>query len=880
VAANDGDVVSVRLRVSDGFGQGSAWSAWQPFLVDGAPPEITLDMSATTVFSGALLSNAALTLIGDVSDNGGVKGVDVCVDGDCRPATLQLVDSAAPAVYEDAPATPPAIAAGATCGGSEIVRTFSVTESFAIGTVGLGFVAEHPYRDDIQVDLRSPAGTVVRVLADDGLSGTAYENVDVFLSDAAGSGMGGDSDPAAPYYERETRPAQPLRAFQGENSAGVWTLRICDQRPSTHDGRYLRSLLTLIPRDRAAKSGRWQYLTPGGETLDYVTRTVSLFSQDVLGNRTSDPLRLDVTIDNVAPVITTTETVATMLLGDTDTVLRGVVSDGGPNVALEVHVIAPDGTASSQAAALNGDNWLFDLDGDMAGEYTLWMVATDLAGNSSKVGPYTVDVSCTAANLTVAFIGSEPAGHGSAALRLTAVVTNAGEATLPAGLAVGFYARGERIGAATTTQSLASGQSETVSLLWTPEFAGNPDITINPNDPDAGFTALILCETPASSALILSVDDVALYPGWNLVSAAVAPYNADMTVVQEPIAGQYFTIQTFDQGAYSYYPDLPPNINTLQHFDPELGYWIKITSVNAAQAGQGVEATATLRLSGQSLSSDHPLPLTAGWNLVSYPPQITLPVTVALQSIAGQYTAVLGFDLGAQSYYPDLDPSFNTLREMTPGRGYWIRTTAAVTLTYPSSKLLSVNNGQPSRSSESLSAGSVSLLSANDRILFTDPTNTWVDLYSVDSVYNGQPLPVGAVVAAYDPQGVKCGEFVVHTVGQFGIMPCYGDDPGTPEDEGALVGDLLSFTIDGQAAQATAISLNGTPVAPNTPIVWNQHGDRWQIRLNSLPVSTATPTPTPTLTPTPTPTPTSTPTPTPTLTPTPTPTPTSTPTPT
>ncbi len=129
------------------------------------------------------------------------------------------------------------------------------------------------------------------------------------------------------------------------------------------------------------------------------------------------------------------------------------------------------------------------------------------------------------------------------------------------------------------------------------------------------------------------------------------------------------------------------------------------------------------------------------------------------------------------------------------------------------------------------------------------PTNAWVDIFSRNSVYNGQPLPVGAVVAAYDPQGVKCGEFTVRTAGKFGIMACYGDDATTPGDEGAVSGDILHFTINGDAAQVTAVALNGVAVAPDTPITWNQHGDRWEINLSWS--STPTATPTPTLTPTP-----------------------------
>ncbi|MBC7225106.1 MAG: hypothetical protein H5T59_12680, partial [Anaerolineae bacterium] len=77
------------------------------------------------------------------------------------------------------------------------------------------------------------------------------------------------------------------------------------------------------------------------------------------------------------------------------------------------------------------------------------------------------------------------------------------------------------------------------------------------------------------------------------------------------------------------------------------------------------------------------------------------------------------------------------------------------------------------------------------------PTNEWVNFYGVASYFGGLPVPVGAVVEAYDPHGVLCGQFVVHTPGQYGVMPVYRDDPGTPADEGADPGDTISFTING-----------------------------------------------------------------------------------
>ncbi|MBC8249615.1 MAG: thrombospondin type 3 repeat-containing protein [Anaerolineales bacterium] len=112
-----------------------------------------------------------------------------------------------------------------------------------------------------------------------------------------------------------------------------------------------------------------------------------------------------------------------------------------------------------------------------------------------------------------------------------------------------------------------------------------------------------------------------------------------------------------------------------------------------------------------------------------------------------------------------------------------------------------------------------------------DPAPEWVDFFSANTTFLGQPVPVGAVIAAFDPQGVQCGVFTVTTEGKYGLMPCYRDDPDTPEDEGPQPGEPISFKIDGVPATPVPISLNGTPVPPSTTITWTSFSDLWEVDL-------------------------------------------------
>ncbi|MCK4640443.1 MAG: T9SS type A sorting domain-containing protein, partial [Candidatus Marinimicrobia bacterium] len=102
------------------------------------------------------------------------------------------------------------------------------------------------------------------------------------------------------------------------------------------------------------------------------------------------------------------------------------------------------------------------------------------------------------------------------------------------------------------------------------------------------------------------------------------------------------------------------------------------------------------------------------------------------------------------------------------------------------------------------------------------PTNEWVNFFSANTTFDGSPIPVGAVVNAYDPDGVLCGTFTVHTQGQYGFLLVYRDDTTTPSvDEGADPGDTITFYIN----DVYAICL-----VPDDP-TWTSNGAIVQINL-------------------------------------------------
>ena len=109
------------------------------------------------------------------------------------------------------------------------------------------------------------------------------------------------------------------------------------------------------------------------------------------------------------------------------------------------------------------------------------------------------------------------------------------------------------------------------------------------------------------------------------------------------------------------------------------------------------------------------------------------------------------------------------------------------------------------------------------------PTNEWVNFLSSNTSFQGNPVPVGAVVDAYDPQGVHCGTFTVTTAGRYGMMAVYRDYPGGP-DEGAEPGDIITCYING---------IRAYPFGPDDPI-WTTNAAVLEVGLTVFPAPTVT----------------------------------------
>jgi len=142
----------------------------------------------------------------------------------------------------------------ATAGITTETINFNITDDFTVNDLNVGFMLTSANKRDIHMSITSPAATTVELIADEG-AGTDNFNVliDSEAPDPPGNLMPG-SNHAIPgvvfnydifgNYDILTTATTVgvLDDFIGENSVGIWTLTMCDDRQG-NASNYIRSLL-------------------------------------------------------------------------------------------------------------------------------------------------------------------------------------------------------------------------------------------------------------------------------------------------------------------------------------------------------------------------------------------------------------------------------------------------------------------------------------------------------------------------------------------------------------------------------------------------------------------------------------------------------------
>ncbi|MCK5698739.1 MAG: PKD domain-containing protein [Candidatus Aenigmarchaeota archaeon] len=160
----------------------------------------------------------------------------------------------------------------------------------------------------------------------------------------------------------------------------------------------------------------------------------------------------------------------------------------------------------------------------------------------------------------------------------------------------------------------------------------------------------------------VSVFNLSLNEGWNLISLPLQLVNTSMFSVFPPNEVNYTSVWTYYGGSWKRYDfESPfPHLNDLYDVEAGKGYWINMENADVVTIRGSLAASSVY--------------LTTGWNLVGYNALASQSVTDAMSSIEGNYTSVWQYENGDWDRY-DLEspfPHLNDLDLMGSGYGYWI----------------------------------------------------------------------------------------------------------------------------------------------------------------------------------------------------------------
>ena len=282
-----------------------------------------------------------------------------------------------------------------------------------------------------------------------------------------------------------------------------------------------------------------------------------------------------------------------------------------------------------------------------------------------------------------------------------------------------------------------------------------------------------------------------LSEGWNLVSWNVDTDVDDIQTVLSSIDACVEVVLGFEQGALTYDASLP-QFSDLWMVDHLSAYWVKVSC--------DVELTVV----GTPVPSTTPIPVTAGWNLVSYLPDYSLATDVALSSIQNDLIVALGYETGNGLTYLPGQSEFNDLDIMSSCFGYWVKVSNDGTLIYPEDQpLVSPTIGKSSYVQTSSSAGRI------------NGTTSWMNIYAYDLKVNNTQVKAGSEIKAFDSENQLVGSYIMKENGKFGFMPIYGDDKQTRAVDGMKSGEEFYLTIDG--------------VETEERFTWTSSGDKMEI---------------------------------------------------
>ena len=423
----------------------------------------------------------------------------------------------------------------------------------------------------------------------------------------------------------------------------------------------------------------WTESQPSNYTLSAEgIHTLYLWVKDAAGN-ISDVSSSSVIYDATAPVISAFSCPATT---DVATVSLSItVSD---NTGITGYYLSEDNNTAPTLLStwLDSEPTSYTLSAE--GSHTLYLWVKDEAGNISEV-----------ASASVTYTGSEaPAhfttvwsGNGYNHMNFMIVLAQVDETDLSAGDEIGIFDGNLCVGAAVLTGAVSSDDMLTM-VASSDDGTGNGyteedtilyRVYLKSTDEEIDICSAIYTENEnldsdgkfkvgGSAAVSLSCDNlkeqtINVMENWNIISVFVQPSSPSMSSVFEEAVNNESLYKVLDQGGNSYedwgvYGGWKNNIGD---FTVGQGYQLKASS------------DFTFSVLGTSIPLPLEIPLTGGWNIISYPSAQGSDATEVFSSLMEQNVLRKVMDEegnSMQDWGESLGGWTNNIGNLVPGKGY------------------------------------------------------------------------------------------------------------------------------------------------------------------------------------------------------------------
>lgn len=160
--------------------------------------------------------------------------------------------------------------------------------------------------------------------------------------------------------------------------------------------------------------------------------------------------------------------------------------------------------------------------------------------------------------------------------------------------------------------------------------------------------------------------DIPLSVGWNLVSLPEQQSRVAIGIVAASIEGKYESIWTQTDNGWLMYDPAAPGLSDLDSMDAGRAYWIYMNQVG--------------RLVGAGLVPSSTLSIQPGWNFIGYNSSTPRSVSAFLGASPSPIQSIWGWDGTRWHSYDILYPGLSDLPSVEPGKGYWVKASAAGTV--------------------------------------------------------------------------------------------------------------------------------------------------------------------------------------------------------